>query len=88
MKEGYFTGKVIQPPALGSGKFDKVLEWMKMQGFKDFSHSTFYTDSILDIDLMRAVETPIAVNPDKDLEQECFKQDWQILELPVHQTHP
>ena len=88
MKKGYFTGKVIHPPALGSGKFDKVLEWMKTHGFKDFSHSTFYTDSILDIDLMRAVETPIAVNPDKDLEQECFKQDWQILELPVHQTHP
>jgi HAD superfamily hydrolase (TIGR01490 family) len=77
-----FTGNIIEPAALGSGKLIKVREWMALNGFNDFQDTTFYSDSINDLPLLKEVENPIAVNPDNILRQESLNRSWEIIDLP------
>jgi phosphoserine phosphatase len=77
-----FTGNIIEPAALGSGKLIKVREWMALNGFNDFQDTTFYSDSINDLPLLKEVENPIAVNPDNTLRQESLNRSWEIIDLP------
>jgi HAD superfamily phosphoserine phosphatase-like hydrolase len=77
-----FTGNIIEPAALGTGKLIKVREWMALNGFNDFQDTTFYSDSINDLALLKEVENPIAVNPDNTLRQESLNRSWEIIDLP------
>ena len=77
-----FTGNIIEPAALGTGKLIKVKEWMALNGFNDFQDTTFYSDSINDLPLLKEVENPIAVNPDNTLRQESLNRSWEIIDLP------
>ena len=77
-----FTGNIIEPAALGSGKLIKVREWMTLNGFNDFQDTTFYSDSINDLPLMEAVQFPKAVNPDPKLEAISKQRGWEIINLP------
>lgn len=77
-----FTGNIIEPAALGTGKLIKVREWMALNGFNDFQDTTFYSDSINDLPLLKEVENPIAVNPDNTLRQESLNRSWEIIDLP------
>ncbi|MDA7747490.1 HAD-IB family hydrolase [Gammaproteobacteria bacterium] len=79
---GTFTGKILEPSALGEGKLSRVKEWMDKNGYKDFSGTTFYSDSINDLPLLESVEKPIAVNPDKKLREISINNSWEIVDLP------
>ncbi|MDB9747124.1 HAD-IB family hydrolase [Gammaproteobacteria bacterium] len=79
---GTFTGKILEPSALGEGKLLRVKEWMDKNGYKDFSGTTFYSDSINDLPLLESVEKPIAVNPDKKLREISINNSWEIVDLP------
>ena len=79
---GVFTGKILEPSALGEGKLFRVKEWMGKNGYKDFSGTTFYSDSINDLPLLKAVEKPIAVNPDEKLREISINNSWEIVDLP------
>ncbi len=80
--DGVFTGKILEPSALGEGKLYRVQEWMTKNGYKDFSGTTFYSDSINDLPLLSVVETPIAVNPDQKLREISIDNSWEIIDLP------
>ena len=56
--------------------------WMALNGFYDFQDTTFYSDSINDLPLLKEVENPIAVNPDNTLRQESLNRSWEIIDLP------
>ena len=79
---GTFTGKILEPSALGEGKLSRVKEWMDKNGYKDFSGTTFYSDSINDLPLLESVEKPIAVNPDDKLREISINNSWEIVDLP------
>ncbi len=79
---GTFTGKILEPSALGEGKLSRVKEWMDKNGYKDFSGTTFYSDSINDLPLLESVEKPIAVNPDEKLREISINNSWEIVDLP------
>ena len=79
---GMFTGKILEPSALGEGKLLRVKEWMDKNGYKDFSGTTFYSDSINDLPLLESVEKPIAVNPDDKLREISINNSWEIVDLP------
>ena len=79
---GTFTGKILEPSALGEGKLSRVKEWMVKNGYKDFSGTTFYSDSINDLPLLESVEKPIAVNPDDKLREISINNSWEIVDLP------
>ena len=82
--EGRYTGKIIGELALGEGKLSKVKTWMSSNGINSFENTTFYSDSIYDLPLLSIVKNPIAVNPDDDLRAVCVKNNWEIIDLPVH----
>lgn len=79
---GTFTGKILEPSALGEGKLLRVKEWMDKNGYKDFSGTTFYSDSINDLPLLESVDKPIAVNPDEKLREISINNSWEIVDLP------
>ena len=79
---GTFTGKILEPSALGEGKLLRVKEWMDKNGYKDFSGTTFYSDSINDLPLLESVEKPIAINPDEKLREISINNSWEIVDLP------
>ena len=79
---GMFTGKILEPSALGEGKLSRVKERMVKHGYKDFSGTTFYSDSINDLPLLESVEKPIAVNPDEKLREISINNSWEIVDLP------
>ena len=60
----------------------RVQEWMTKNSYKDFSGTTFYSDSINDLPLLSVVETPIAVNPDQKLREISIDNSWEIIDLP------
>ena len=55
----------------------------KNKGFSDFSGTTFYSDSILDMPLLQKVEKPVAVNPDDELFRMSKDLGWEIIDLPT-----
>jgi HAD superfamily hydrolase (TIGR01490 family) len=79
--DGIYSGNYINGSALGEGKKHKVIQWMKLNGFRDFKNTTFYSDSINDLPLLMEVEKPVAVNPDNQLREIALKNNWQIEDL-------
>jgi len=81
-KYGKCTGRFIPPAALGEGKLILVQEWMQEHQWNDFSNTTFYSDSINDLPLLKAVANPKPTNPDEKLERIAQAQEWAIINLP------
>ena len=77
------TGEYIPPSALGEGNLQLVQQWMQKNNFDDFSGVTFYSESIIDLPLLEAVDFPKAVNPDAMLEKISLERGWEIIDLPI-----
>ncbi len=76
-----FTGKLLGDPCFQEGKVKKVKEWMKLNNYNNYDDIYFYTDSHNDIQLLEYCTKPIAVDPDKILEDLSKKNNWQIISL-------
>ena len=76
-----FTGKLLGDPCFQEGKVKKVKEWMKLNNYNNYDDIYFYTDSHNDIQLLEYCTKPIAVDPDKILEDLSKKNNWQIMSL-------
>lgn len=74
--DGRFTGR-IAAHAYGRAKADRVASWAAQHDV-DLTGSTFYTDSFTDLDLMEAVDVPVAVNPDHRLARVARARGWSI----------
>ena len=75
---GKFTGKIIEPPCWGEGKYKAAKELAERYNL-DLSKSYFYTDSHEDLPLMEMVGEPRAINPDNELAALAMENDWPIL---------
>ncbi len=76
VEKGKFTGKVKEM-CWGEGKANAGREFAEKHKI-DLSKSYFYTDSMEDYPLLEIVGKPQAVNPDKELSQMAFENNWAI----------
>lgn len=77
---GRFTGDVQGVPCFQDGKVTLLKAWLAEHG-EDLNGSWCYTDSHNDLSLMRAVDHPVAVNPDAVLAAEAKRHGWPVLEF-------
>ena len=77
VKDGRFTGRVMQPICFGEGKIYWVQQLIEREGI-DLAKSYFYTDSITDLPLLELVGHPQIVNPDPLLYREARRRNWPV----------
>ncbi len=78
---GYFTGEIDGEPNMREGKVTRLSAWLQTRGVSlDTADTTFYSDSINDAPLLRAVRRPVAVNPDDALRAEAHARGWTVLQ--------
>jgi HAD superfamily hydrolase (TIGR01490 family) len=77
VRDGCFTGEVVQPMSYGDGKVILAERLGGVLGF-DLSEATFYSDSITDLPLLERVGMPIVVNPDARLRRIARNRGWRI----------
>jgi len=74
-----FTGKIIPPYCFQNGKVHYMDSWLKEHKIKH-DDVAYFGDSTSDIQALRNVGFPVAVNPGKTLLAEANKMDWNIVE--------
>ncbi len=77
VKNGKFTGKIIEPACWGEGKAHAAMELVKKYNL-ELSKSYFYTDSIEDLPLLEIVGNPRPLNPDRELSTVAFQNNWPV----------
>ncbi len=77
VRDGKFTGKIIEPACWGEGKAIAAKELTEEFGL-DLSKSYFYTDSAEDMPLLEIVGNPHPMNPDTKLSAVAFENDWPV----------
>ncbi|HFC00052.1 MAG TPA: HAD-IB family hydrolase, partial [Phaeodactylibacter sp.] len=80
VKDGTFTGKIIEPACWGDGKAHAAKELAKEHQL-DLSKSYFYTDSAEDLPLLEIVGEPRPMNPDTKLSALAYQNDWTVYRL-------
>lgn len=78
VRNGRFTGRMIEPMVIGEGKLAAAEAYAARHGI-DLRASYFYTDSIADKALLEKVGHPVAVNPDRPLRKLAEERGWNIV---------
>ena len=78
VRNGRFTGRMIEPMVIGEGKLSAAQEYAARNGI-DLASSYFYTDSIADLALLEKVGYPVAVNPDRPLLKVAEARGWDVV---------
>jgi HAD superfamily hydrolase (TIGR01490 family) len=76
---GMFSGRPKGWLCFGAGKLRHARSYARSQGF-GLEDCSFYTDSFADLDLLKAVGRPVAVNPDLRLRREALFRRWEIVD--------
>lgn len=76
MQGGVYTGNIDGIAAFRDGKVKKIKSYVSKD---EFENATFYSDSINDLPLLKAVKIGVLVNPDKLLLEENKKLKFDIL---------
>jgi HAD superfamily hydrolase (TIGR01490 family) len=82
-KDGEFTGRVAGVPCFREGKIVRLESWLAQRGWTlgSFADTTFYSDSLNDLPLLKKVKHPVAVNPDDTLRQHAELHGWKVMSL-------
>jgi HAD superfamily hydrolase (TIGR01490 family) len=80
VKDGQYTGRASGIPCFQQGKVTLLNQWLQ-QNKKDLVGSWFYSDSHNDLPLLKEVDNPVAVDPDKKLAQYATESGWPIISL-------
>ncbi len=75
-----YTGDYVGIPTFQEGKVKALKQWLQ-ENSMDLTGSTFYSDSHNDLPLLNQVEHPVAVNPDKILQQTAESKNWPIIDF-------
>lgn len=79
-KGGRYTGEVLGTPCFQQGKVTRLNIWLNARN-QTLNDSWFYSDSHNDLPLLKLVTHPVAVDPDKKLEQHAHDQGWPVISL-------
>jgi len=77
VKDGVFTGAVIQPPCFGQGKVTAA-ESLADEFGAELDKSYFYSDSYDDIQLLEHVGNPRPLNPNQKLLSVAEQRGWPV----------
>lgn len=77
VRDGRFTGRVIQPVCYGEGKIYWLQQLIEREGI-ELARSFFYSDSVTDLPLLDLVGHPVVVNPDPLLLREARRRRWPV----------
>jgi len=80
LESGRYTGEIVGQPAFREGKVERLQDWMATNS-ETLSGSVFYSDSINDLPLLEAVERPVVVDPDGQLDAVARERGWPIRSL-------
>lgn len=78
VRDGYLTDDLERPLPYGEGKETLARDYAARRGV-DLADCFFYSDSMADLPLLRAVGNPIAVNPQKALKRIAMGEGWPVL---------
>jgi HAD superfamily hydrolase (TIGR01490 family) len=76
--EGHYTGELEGPFVYGSGKA-LALEKLASDRDYDLNKCYAYSDSISDLPMLETVGHPVAVNPDRELDEISHERGWPIV---------
>ena len=77
-ENGVATGRASGIPCVGDEKLRRVLEFIRLHNAVA-ADCGFYTDSVNDLPVLRALGKPVAVNPDPRLRRIALRNGWQVL---------
>ena len=80
---GCCTGRPRGKPNMREGKLTRLRAWLAEQGLAAslLERAVFYSDSVNDLPLLRAVGEPVVVDPDSRLLLEAQARRWPVLRL-------
>ena len=78
--DGRYSGQLAEPFCYGPGKAEGIAKLAAARGY-DLEVCYAYSDSISDLPMMEVVGHPVAVNPDRALEQVARARGWPIVEF-------
>lgn len=85
--DGALTAEIAGEPCFREQKVTRVNRWLAQRqsdppsNLGAFRQSWFYSDSVNDLPLLRAVSHPVAVRPDVRLRELAKEERWPILDL-------
>lgn len=82
INQGFYTGEIEGVPCFQEGKVHRLGQWIGLQN-EHFvlEESVFFSDSFNDLPLLESVAVPIAVDPDKKLEELARARSWKVISL-------
>ena len=85
LANGVPSGEIAGLPCYGEHKVTRVQAWLAARAgperaWADFEATWFYSDSVSDLALLRAVSNPVAVRPDARLRSHALAAGWPILD--------
>jgi HAD superfamily hydrolase (TIGR01490 family) len=84
---GKYTGKILPPQTIGSGKAEAIRTFLKEQNFHYPERCFAYGDHYSDIAMLAAVGYPHVIANDKRLEAYAKEKNWPILYAHKIQSH-
>lgn len=75
--DGRATGRLAGPPVVGEARAAWLERRAAGEGW-DLARSSAYADSLSDLPLLRAVGSPVAVNPDPQLARVARRERWPV----------
>ena len=79
IRNNRYSGKVIGTPSYQQGKVTRLQEWLNKHPEHSMEGSYFYSDSINDLPLLKKVDSPVAIDPDPELQAFAAEHGWQII---------
>lgn len=79
-RDNQYTGKIVGLPCFQQGKVQLLDAWLEQSG-QNLSGSWFYSDSHNDLPLLKKIDHPVAVDPDKQLAAYAQNANWAIISL-------
>jgi HAD superfamily hydrolase (TIGR01490 family) len=76
--DGNFTGEIDGPFMYGEGKLEGMRRFASEHDV-DLGESWAYSDSASDLPMLRAVGTPVVVNPDAELASVASTEGWPVM---------
>ena len=76
--EGVLTGRIVEPFVYGEGKVEAMRSFSAEHEI-DLASSWAYSDSASDLPMLRAVGSPVAVNPDAELAAIAAAEGWRVM---------
>jgi HAD superfamily hydrolase (TIGR01490 family) len=78
VEDGVYTGRLEGPFVYGEGKREAIQKLADERGY-DLRLSYSYSDSASDLPMMEMVGHPVAVNPDRPLENVAHQRGWPMV---------